>query len=82
MKNNYCNNDNFCYNNNYKTSITLNIKKGAKLMADVRINIAVDEKTHRELKMIAVSQGKSLKEIVIEALKEKTKKAGNKKEVS
>ena len=51
-------------------------------MADVRINIAVDEKTHRELKMIAVSQGKSLKEIVIEALKENTKKAGNKKEVS
>lgn len=42
-------------------------------MADVRINIAIDEKTHRKLKMIAVSQGKSLKNVVIEALKEKTK---------
>ncbi len=49
-------------------------------MADVRINVAVDESTHRVLKMIAVSQGKPLKEIVLEALREKAEKA-EKKEV-
>lgn len=49
-------------------------------MADVRINIAVDEATHRTLKMIAASQGRSLKEVVLEALREKAEK--QKKEVS
>lgn len=57
------------------------IKLGGKFMADVRINVAVDEKTHKELKMIAVSQGKPLKDIVVEALKEKAKKESKKKEV-
>ncbi len=50
-------------------------------MADVRINIAIDEVTHRTLKMIAASQGKPLKAIVIEALKEKVEKQKENKEV-
>lgn len=43
-------------------------------MADVRINVAIDEVTHKTLKMFAVSQGKPLKEVIIEALKEKADK--------
>ncbi len=50
-------------------------------MANVRINIAVDEETHKALKMLAVSQGKPLKAIVIEALREKAEKQKEKKEV-
>lgn len=50
-------------------------------MANVRINVAVDEMTHRTLKMLAASQGRPLKEIVIEALKEKANKESKKKEV-
>ncbi len=50
-------------------------------MADVRINVAIDEVTHRTLKMIAASQGKPLKTIVIEALKEKVEKQKENKEV-
>lgn len=50
-------------------------------MADVRINVAIDEITHKTLKMIAVTQGKSLKAIVIEALKEKAEKQKEKNEV-
>ncbi len=50
-------------------------------MADVRINVAIDEVTHRTLKMIAASQGKPLKAIVIEALREKAEKQKEKKEV-
>lgn len=50
-------------------------------MADVRINVAVDEKTHRTLKMIAASKGRPLKEIVIEALEEKAEKENKELEV-
>lgn len=50
-------------------------------MADVRINVAIDEGTHRTLKMIAAAQGKPLKTIVIEALKEKAEKQKEKNEV-
>lgn len=50
-------------------------------MADVRINIAIDEVTHRTLKIIAASQGKPLKAVVIEALKEKAEKQKEKNEV-
>ena len=49
-------------------------------MANVRINIAVEEETHKTLKMLAVSQGKSLKEIVLEALREKAKKQDEERE--
>ena len=49
-------------------------------MANVRINIAVEEETHKALKMLAVSQGKSLKEIVLEALREKAKKQDKERE--
>lgn len=51
-------------------------------MANVRINVAVDEKTHRTLKVIAASQGRPLKEVVIEALEEKITKENEKKRVS
>lgn len=50
-------------------------------MADVRINVAIDEATHRTLKMIAAAQGKPLKAIIIEALKEKAEKQKEKNEV-
>ncbi len=43
-------------------------------MANVRINIAVDAETHRTLKLLAVSQGRPLKEVILEALREKAKK--------
>lgn len=50
-------------------------------MADVRINVAIDEVTHRTLKVIAAAQGKPLKAIVIEALKEKAESQKEKSEV-
>lgn len=49
-------------------------------MADVRINIAVDKETHKALKMLAVSQSKPLREIVLEALREKVKKKDEERE--
>ncbi len=49
-------------------------------MANVRINVAVDEETHRALKMLAVSQGKPLREVVLEALREKAKKQDKERE--
>lgn len=53
---------------------------GGYIMANVRINIAVEEETHRALKMLAVSQGKPLREIVLEALREKVKKQEQERE--
>lgn len=50
-------------------------------MADVKINVAVDEATHRALKILAASQGKTLKTIVLEALREKAEKQKEKNEV-
>ena len=61
-------------------SIFLHQTNGGYTMANVRINIAVEEETHKVLKMLAVSQGKSLKEIVLEALREKAKKQNEERE--
>lgn len=61
-------------------SICLYQTNGGYIMANVRINIAVEEETHRALKMLAVSQGKPLKEIVLEALREKAKKQDEERE--
>ncbi len=49
-------------------------------MANVRINISVEEETHKALKMLAVSQGRPLREIVLEALREKVKKQNEERE--
>lgn len=39
-----------------------------------RINIAIAEETHKDLKIIAASQGKTLAQVVNEAIVEKLKK--------
>lgn len=40
----------------------------------VNINIEIPEETHKKIKILAATEGKSLKELIIKALDEKAEK--------